>query len=63
MVERGKPDPAARWISHAIVGMTVGYVIGKQTGPVGFWIAAIVSALAHEELDAPVAQALSQFGV
>jgi hypothetical protein len=43
--------------------MAVGYVIGRRTGPVGFWIAAIVSVVAHEELDAPVAQALSQFGV
>lgn len=58
-----QPDPAARWISHAIVGLGIGYVVGKRTGMAGFLISAIVSTAAHEYLDAPVAQLLSDAGV
>ena len=63
MPQRRQPDPVARWLSHALVGVTVGYLVGKKTGAAGFWVGAIVSAFAHEMLDAPVEQALSDFGV
>jgi hypothetical protein len=60
--QRRQPDPAARWISHAIVGLAVGYAFGKKAGPGAFWVTAIISALAHEAADAPVAQVLSDLG-
>ena len=58
-----QPDPVARWLSHAIVGLGIGYIVGRQTGTVGFVVTAAASAITHEYLDAPVAQLLSDAGV
>jgi hypothetical protein len=62
MNPKRQPDPAARWLSHAIVGLGIGYIVGKQTGSVGFVVTAAASIVAHEYLDAPVAQLLSDAG-
>jgi hypothetical protein len=62
MNPRPQPDPIVRWVSHAIVALGVGYFIGRRTGLAGFVISAVVSTAAHEYLDAPVAQLLSDAG-
>jgi hypothetical protein len=57
------PDPAARWLSHVVVGVSLGALFGKKQGPLAFWLAAIVGVYVHEQLDAPVADVLSEFGI
>lgn len=57
-----QPDPIARWVSHVIVALGVGYFVGRRTGLAGFVVSAVVSTAAHEYLDAPVAQLLSDAG-
>jgi hypothetical protein len=61
--QRRQPDPAARLISHLIVGLALGALFGKKQGPLAFCVAAIVGIYAHEQLDAPVAGVLSEFGI
>ena len=58
-----KPSPQTRLLSHVLVGLAAGAVISRETAANTFPIAAVLSALAHEALDAPVAQALSNLGM
>jgi Na+/H+ antiporter NhaA len=57
-----QPDPQTRFASHLLVGLAVGSVAGKKSGLFAFAFAAIASVLAHEVLDAPVAQLLTDLG-
>jgi hypothetical protein len=59
---RRQPDQNARLLSHALVGIAVGYLIGKEKGLPGFITGLIVSTVVHEAIDAPVAQIFSDFG-
>ena len=63
MQPQRQPDPAARWLSHAIIGLGVSYVAGKRVGTTGAVLMAVVSVVAHDYFDAPVAQLLSDAGV
>jgi uncharacterized membrane protein YeaQ/YmgE (transglycosylase-associated protein family) len=56
------PDPETRWLSHLIVGCAVGAVAGKHSGTAGFITTAIIGALVHEALDAPIATLLTDIG-
>jgi hypothetical protein len=58
-----RPDPAARLLSHALVSIAVGYLIADTWGAVPGLAAAVVAAVAHEELDAPLAQLLADGGL
>jgi hypothetical protein len=58
-----QPDQSARLISHALVGLGVGYLGAKEKGFAGFIVGVVVGTAAHEVLDAPVAQLLADFGV
>jgi hypothetical protein len=57
-----RPTPQTRFASHLLVGAAAGSLAGKESGPVAFVVTAIISALAHEALDAPVAQILTDLG-
>ena len=63
MQPQRQPDPAARWLSHVIVGIGVAYVVGKRTGTMGALLMAAASIAAHDYFDAPVAKLLSDNGV
>lgn len=56
---RRQPDQNVRLVSHALVGLGVGYLVAKEKGLAGFLVGAVLSTVAHEALDAPVAQLLS----
>jgi hypothetical protein len=62
MNQNKKPSPATRLISHALVGLLCGYVISQMTKRSAFPVAALLTACAHEALDAPVAYALTDLG-
>jgi hypothetical protein len=62
MNNKRRPDPQTRFASHVLVGLAAGSVAGRQSGPVAFVVAALISAAAHEALDAPVAQLLTDLG-
>ena len=55
-----RPTNTDRIVSHILVGLVVGYLVGKQTGKWGFVIAALASAGAHEMFDAPVANVVAE---
>lgn len=62
-----QPDQAARWVSHAVVGLgaaaaVTAFVTRKQT-PGAQIIGAIVAIAAHELLDAPLASVLGEVGL
>jgi hypothetical protein len=59
MSNRKRPTPQTRLLSHVIVGLFAGAVISHNTKASFFPIAAILCACAHEALDAPVAQVLT----
>jgi hypothetical protein len=63
MSHNRKPSPQTRLLSHVLVGLSAGALISQKTGANTFPIAAVLAAFAHEALDAPVAQALSDLGV
>jgi hypothetical protein len=56
-----RPDPFARLVSHAIVGALAAFVFKKFGGGPAL-MAAMLSIAAHETLDAPVAQTLTELG-
>jgi hypothetical protein len=57
-----QPDPATRLLSHAIVGLLTGAAVGQKRGVGGFVLIAVLGAAAHEALDAPLAQLLTDLG-
>jgi hypothetical protein len=62
MSNNKRPDPQTRLASHLLVGLVVGSIAGKDSGSGAFVITAVLSALAHEALDAPIAQLLTELG-
>jgi len=62
MPPNNRPDGEARLVSHLVVGCAAGALLGKRSGLAGFLVVALLTAMAHEALDAPVAQVLSEFG-
>lgn len=58
----GQPDARARLVSHLLVGLAVGAVVGTRKGADSFLISGLVGVVAHELLDAPVAAIVSDLG-
>lgn len=63
MKRKRRPDPETRLVSHLLVGCIAGAATGKRSGFGGFLAAALLAAFAHEALDAPVAQILTDVGM
>ena len=57
-----QPDHAARFLSHLVVGLVAGALVGKRSGFGSFLAYGLVAAALHEALDAPVAGVLSDLG-
>jgi hypothetical protein len=58
-----RPDLLARVLATTIVATVTGAVVGKIFGRKAGFVALFVMATAHEVLDAPLAQRLSDLGV
>lgn len=58
-----RPSPQTRLLAHVLVGLFAGAAISRKTGTDTFPVAAVLAALAHEALDAPLAQGLADLGV
>ncbi len=63
MTPPSRADPAARWLSHLLVGLAAGALVGRKAGPTGFVLAALLTGFAHEALDAPMAGVLAELGL
>lgn len=63
MSSRRRPDPVARWVSHALVGAAAGLLVAQKSGPIGGMVSALIAIAAHEELDAPMADLLTDLGL
>jgi hypothetical protein len=63
MNRQRQPDPTARLLAHALVGLGVGFIVGQMSGPVPAVLSALVAIAAHEELDAPLADMLTEIGL
>jgi len=63
MTASSGPTPAARLLSHLLVGLAAGALVGKKTGPTGGVFLALLAVAAHEALDAPVAAELTRLGL
>ena len=55
-----QPSDTDRLISHVIVAVVVGFIGSKIKGAPGAIVGAVVGAVAHYELDAPVALAVAE---
>jgi hypothetical protein len=62
-----QPDQIARLVGGAIVGGAAAFVVAKTikstAAPAGALLAAILTIILHEALDAPVSQAVSELGL
>jgi hypothetical protein len=63
MTPSSGPTPAARLLSHLLVGLAAGALVGKKTGPTGGVFLALLAVAAHQALDAPVAAELTRLGL
>jgi hypothetical protein len=54
-----KPDGIDRAVSHAVVSVGAGLLGLRLAGPLGFVAGAVLGLVAHEALDAPLAQAVA----
>jgi predicted transcriptional regulator len=63
MVMRREPDRAARLLSHLLVAIAVGTVVGNRKGAEAVVISGFLGAAAHELLDAPVAGIIRDVGL
>jgi len=63
MAQRVQPDQPARFLSHVVVGLTVGTLVAMKAGIGAVLATACLTATAHEALDAPLAGALSDLGM
>ena len=61
--QRSRPDVIARVVASAIVSTVAGAVAGKFFGRKAFFVGFLIGAAAHELLDAPLAQRLSDLGL
>jgi hypothetical protein len=57
------PDLLARALATTIVSVGMGLVVGKVFGKRAAFIAVLATVLAHEVVDAPLAQQLSKLGI
>jgi hypothetical protein len=57
----GQPQPnqTDRIVSHVIVGLVVGALVGRKAGVWGFVLGGLLAAGAHELADAPGAQIIA----
>ena len=55
-----KPNSSERIAAHVIVGLAVGALFYKKSGFGGSLLLALLAVLAHEALDAPLAQLLAE---
>jgi hypothetical protein len=49
-------------IAHLLVGGATAVVVGRKTGGLGGLLAGAAAVIAHEELDAPIADLLAELG-
>ena len=54
-----RPSETDRLLSHVIVALIVGFVGNQIKGAPGAIAGAVLGVIAHEELDAPVAQMIA----
>lgn len=57
-----RPDPGTRLTAHLLVGGATAVVVGRKTGGLGGLLAGAAAVIAHEELDAPIADLLAELG-
>jgi hypothetical protein len=62
MTPEQTPDPLARLLAHAVVGIGVGYLLSKRAGGLSVFLGSAITIIAHEKLDAPLAQIFSENG-
>ncbi len=58
-----RPDPAARLLSHALVGVAAGLIVGQRSGPGAAALSALIAIAAHQQLDAPMADIVAELGI
>ncbi len=58
-----RPDLLARVLATTIIATVTGAVVAKVFGRKAGFVALMVTAAAHEVLDAPLAQRLSDLGI
>ena len=65
MSQRNRPNPQARLIAHAFVGVAAAVIVGQvlRKGAGASIAAAVLTMLLHEIADAPVAGYLDQTGI
>lgn len=63
MASASHPDPAARALSHLLVGLAAAAVLARQAGLAGGVLGGLLTVAAHEALDAPLAGVLAEIGV
>lgn len=54
-----RPTATDRTVSHLLVGLLAGAVVGQKAGIAGFIVGGLAAALLHEALDAPVAKVVA----
>jgi hypothetical protein len=59
-VKNRRPTETDRIVSHLVVGLVAGALVGQKTGLWGFIIAGVLAAVAHELLDAPLAGVIAE---
>ena len=57
------PDLIARALATTLVATATGVVVGKIFGKRAGFVALLLTVMAHEVLDAPVARRLSKLGI
>jgi len=57
---QNQPDGEDRIISHVLVALVVGLLVGRKRGIQGFLIGAVAGAVGHELLDAPIANLVAE---
>jgi hypothetical protein len=57
-----RPSNADRILGHIIVAAVVAFVGSKVKGVPGAITGAVIGVIAHEELDAPLAQVIAELG-
>jgi hypothetical protein len=65
MSQRNRPNPQARSIAHAFVGVAAAVIVGQvlRKGAGASIAAAVLTMLLHEVADAPVAGYLGDAGI
>lgn len=58
-----QPSRDDRLISHAVVALASGAVVGSQKGLAGFVGGAVVGVLVHEAFDAPLADLIADLNL